>query len=128
MRGPGPSMSHVLGREVDREAEAPHPPLRGTFSRGEKEGGSCWRDGEPRYFLAALGSPGAELSAARPLATGLLGGHGGAAAPSLVGGTGHGIAALWIGTATGGQGQAERGQDGGQAQWRSDCHRHFPRF
>jgi hypothetical protein len=31
MRGPGSGKS-----EVHREAESPHPPLRGTFSRGEK--------------------------------------------------------------------------------------------
>ena len=39
MRGTGPSKSHVLGREVDHRSRAPHPPLRGTFSRGEKGGG-----------------------------------------------------------------------------------------
>ena len=36
MRVIGPHESHVLGRKVDRGSQAPHPPLRGTFSRGEK--------------------------------------------------------------------------------------------
>jgi len=36
MRVTGPHISHVPRREADLEAKTPHPPLRGTFSRGEK--------------------------------------------------------------------------------------------
>ena len=39
MSGPQPQHEpSILGREVDPEAKAPppHPPLRATFSRGEK--------------------------------------------------------------------------------------------
>ena len=41
MRGPGPHRSGVLRREAEPTAKAPHPPLRGTFSRGEKGAGSA---------------------------------------------------------------------------------------
>jgi hypothetical protein len=36
MRVIGPGGSLVLQAEADPTAKTPHPPLRGTFSRGEK--------------------------------------------------------------------------------------------